>query len=129
MTLFDEISDHLQFLGYTVTDLETQKQATHAQRWDILFKPYRGGVLVAAYLSSNDFSKEQENRQAYLEFINAMNEAAGIARFYADKDQDFVMEALWLGDYERVRFGEFMDLWDTDTRTQFHQLDPARFFQ
>ena len=129
MTILDAISNHLEFLGYTVTDLETQRRATHARRWDILFKEYKGGVLFTAYLSSNEYAKEQENRQAYLEFSNAMNEVASVARFYVDKDQDFAMEALWSGDYERIRFGEFMDLWDADTRTQFHQLDPGRFFQ
>ena len=129
MSILDQMSNHLQFLGYDIADSDEAKKASHVQRWNIVFREYKGGVLFSASLSGSAYAKSEENRQAFLELINSMNRAASVARFYSDEDQDFVMEAMWSGDYERVSFGRFMDLWDSDTRSLLRQLDSEKFFE
>lgn len=128
MTNLDQASNHLQFLGYEITDSGESKRARHSQRWNMVFKVYKDGLLFSAYLTGSDHAKQSGNRTEYLELVNALNRAASVTRFYLDDDQDLVMEAVWPGEYERERFGAFMDLWDTDTRSHLIQLESQKFF-
>ena len=127
MTTIEQISNHLGFLGYESTVDGEVTRAVHASRWNLVLKDYQGGVLITSYLGSNDHAKNKRHRQAYLEMINSMNQEASVTRFYADNDTDLVMEALWLGDYDRVSFGDFMEKWDVDTRTRLLQSEASNF--
>jgi hypothetical protein len=95
----------------------------------MVFRPYKGGLLFTAYLTGSDYAKKGRNQAEYLKIVNALNQAASVARFYVDDDQDLVMEAMWPGDYDRSRFGVFMDLWETDTMAQLIRLDAQKFFR
>ena len=129
MSALEQASNHLQFLGYEITDSGESKLARHSEKWNMVFKSYKGGLLFTAYLTGSDYAKNRRNETEYLKLINALNHAASVARFYIDDDQDLVMEAVWPADYDRSQFGAFMDLWDHDTRAQLLQLDAARFFR
>lgn len=128
MGVKEQIAGHLEFLGYEVSEDGGVTRALHSRRWNLLMKEYKGGVLFTSFLGGNDFAKRGRNRQAYLEFINTMNHRASVARFYIDDDSDLVMEAFWAGDYDKVNFGEFMELWDADTRANLDQAQAQKFF-
>jgi len=127
MTTIEQIGNHLQFLGYEVTSDDKATKAIHSEKWNLFIKTFKGGILFTTFLNGNKFAKNKRNRQAYLEFINSMNQRASVTRFYADDDSDFLMEALWSGDYNKVGFGEFMEQWDVDTRIRLFQSEAKKF--
>jgi len=118
--------EHLTYLGYEPQTDDAVVHARHEQRWNVLLREYRGGVLLTAFLSSNDYAKQHE--RAFLGFINHLNRQATVARFYSDDDRDLVMEAFWAGPYDRERFGAFLELWDEDTRAHLLERDDVRVF-
>ena len=129
MTIMEQISNHLQFLGYEVTSDDKITRATHSANFNFLMKTFIGGVLLTAYLGGNKFAKNKRNRQTYLEFLNAMNRTANVTRFYADDDSDLVMEAVFSGDYNKAVFGEFIEQWNLDTQARLLQSGGSEFLE
>ncbi|NPA05961.1 MAG: hypothetical protein GXO54_00965 [Chloroflexi bacterium] len=128
MSKLDPFLEHLRFLGYEVQPDEQYVRAYHPTRWNLLVREFRGGVLFTTFLGGSAYAKQHP--EAYLALINALNRGATVARFYADKDNDLVMEAYWPGPYDRESFAQFMDLWDEDTREHLvQQRDAPRFFE
>ena len=108
----EQMSTHLQFLGYEIVRDDKLTRARHASKYNIILRPLAGGVLFTSIFGCSDNAKR--NRAGYLDMINSMNNKAGVARFYADKDSDFFIEA-WLPDhYDRTEFGAFLEAWDRD---------------
>ncbi|MCS7010573.1 MAG: hypothetical protein NZL98_04340, partial [Anaerolineales bacterium] len=58
----------------------------------------------------------KRNKLSYLELINSLNAKAAIARFYADEDFDFFIEAWYPNYYDRTGFGAFLETLDRDYR-------------
>ena len=129
MTTIEQISDHLQFLGYEVTSDDRATKAIHSEKWNLFIKPLKGGVLFTSFLTGNNYAKNKKNKQAYLEFINSTNQVSSVTRFYADNDFDLVMEAVWPGDYSKIGFGEFIEQWDADTRIRLLQSGANKFLE
>ncbi|HHS97095.1 MAG TPA: hypothetical protein ENK08_04240 [Chloroflexi bacterium] len=113
MSVVGQVVEHLEYLGYEVEQDGEVYRARHTSKWDLVVRDYKGGVLIVTWLGTNEYAKQE--RLEYLEFINGLNGKAAVARFYADEDMDLVMEAFFGGEYDRVRFGEFMESWDEDT--------------
>lgn len=108
----EQISNHLRFLGYDVTLQDKTIFARHPNKPNMMLKVFMEGALVTAIYSCHDIAKR--DRAGYLEFINTANANAGISRYYCDKDADFFVEAWYSGDYEKITFSRFLELWDTD---------------
>jgi len=45
MSTQDQIRTHLEFLGYDVTKDDDLVKAVHRSKPNILFRPFRGGIL------------------------------------------------------------------------------------
>jgi len=73
---------------------------------------WAGGILFATIFACDDNAKR--DRSSYLELINSLNNKAAIARFYADEDSDFFIEAWHPDHYDRTGFGIFIEAWDRD---------------
>ena len=103
----DDFKAHLEILGYTVADGEEFLIATHDEFYNVAIKPFSGGMLVMTFFGTTSLAKSQ--RVGFLEFLNDMNKDATAARYYEDADGDVVVEGWYPGDYDRTRFGVFMN--------------------
>jgi hypothetical protein len=103
----DDFKTHLEFLGYTVEEGETSLLARHEQYYNVSVKSLGGGVLVATFFGTTDRAKS--DRVGFLDFLNGMNRDAVAARYYEDEEGDVIVEGWYAGDYERSRFGVFVD--------------------
>ncbi len=110
----EQISSHLEFLGYTVRTEGDTIWATHSARLNILIRPTTEGTLFTSFLQCTDQAKR--DRGGYLDFINSMNRKSLVTCFYADADSDLAMSAFYVGDYDRASFGRFVGLWEHDTQ-------------
>ncbi|HWP03413.1 MAG TPA: hypothetical protein VNL96_08155, partial [Gemmatimonadaceae bacterium] len=108
----EQMSRHVEFLGYEVTRDDKLVKARHTRKYNLIMKPLAGGVLFTCIFSGSE--NAHGDRAGYLELVNALNNRAGVARFYADKDSDLFVEAWHPDHYERGEFGEFMESWDRD---------------
>lgn len=111
----DQIVNHLQFLGYETTQKDELRIAKHPQKMNIMIRPFKGGVLFTSINSCKPNAKV--DKAGYLNFINLLNSNAAVARFYADKECDFFIEAWYPDAYERNDFGVFLEAWETDSLT------------
>lgn len=110
------ITRHLESLGYSVQKKEDRLLVTHPERFNFILREYRGGILLTSFLDAAPAARD--DRKGYLEFINTFNAEAALARAYADKDGDFLVEAWMPGDYDKPLFQDFLEVWDADTRGQ-----------
>ena len=103
----DDYKTHLEFLGYKVEDGETSLLAKHDKYYNISVKSYNGGVLVVTFFGTTD--KAKSDRVGFFEFLNGMNKDAVAARYYEDEEGDVIVEGWYAGDYDRSRFGTFLE--------------------
>jgi len=121
----EQIQTHIEFLGYDVTIEEERGRAQHPERWNIVYREFKGGILFQTYFGVSDYGKS--NKEEFFKFLNLMNQGAVVTRFYADDDFDLVMEAWLPGDYEKQTFGRFIEVWDSDTRTSLPLQEAEKF--
>lgn len=115
---------HLEFLGYQVRDDGEALFAVHPSELNIIVKPGAGGALVTSYLGCTPEAKS--DRTGVLGFVNDLNQRTLMAVFYLDRDSDLAISAFFVGDYERVNFGRFVEIWQHDTARLVEDQDRAR---
>jgi len=125
--VLDQMSTHLEFLGYEVTRDEEKVRARHARNADLVLRPFEGGILFTSIFGCKD--EARKNRVGYLSLINSLNQKAAVVRFYADEESDLFIEAWHPNSYDRVSFGHFMDLVNGDIDHLFTAPDVGRFLQ
>jgi hypothetical protein len=103
----DDYRSHFEFLGYSVEEGEKSLIAKHPEFYNVSIRPYNGGMLMITYFGTTDRAKS--DRLGFLEFLNAMNTDAVAARYYEDDEGDVIVEAWYPGNYDRTRFGLFLD--------------------
>ncbi len=106
----DDFKAHLEVLGYTVEESDKSLIATHDEFYNVAVKPYSGGILVITFFDTT--SRAQSQRVGFFEFLNGMNRDAVAARYYEDDEGDVIVEGWYPGDYERTRFGVFMNMFN-----------------
>lgn len=123
----EQMTTHLQFLGYETSQVDDATGARHPRKLNLLMKPLAGGVLFTAILGGNRNAKNK--RSQYLDLINSLNNKAAVARFYADDDSDLFVEA-WHPDwYERTAFGTFMEVWDHDCSLLLGDSEAVKYLE
>jgi len=105
----EQMCEHLQFLGYEISIDEKVARAKHQSHFNMSLRVLSGGVLISSLFGGT--AEAKQNRTGLLEFVNGMNEKAGIARFYCDKDSDLFVEAWHPDNYESSEFGAFVEAW------------------
>lgn len=118
-TLLDQIGKHLQFLGYEIIDQEKGFFANHTSRPWFNVLPYFDGLLFSCKFEMGENAKT--NQLSYLNLLNGGNRNAAVSRFYTSDDNSLVHECFFLGEYDRVQFGRFFELWERDYQ-QLRQL-------
>lgn len=103
----DEVSQHLEFLGYQVSRDDEQITALHEKHANIVLKRYAGGILVSAYYVASDYGRS--HRDEFIRLANQLNADAAAARYYVDKDGDLVIEGWYPGAYRKDTFGLFLE--------------------
>jgi hypothetical protein len=103
----EALTEHLEFLGYTVSRSDEQLTARHGRHADVVLKRYAGGILVSAYYVANDYGRR--NRDELVRLANEFNREAVAARYYVDGDGDLVIEAYYPGNYRKDSFGLFLE--------------------
>lgn len=123
----EQIASHLKTLGYEVTREDESILASHPQKLAILLKGFSEGVLHTSVWQTNDDAKR--NRQGLIEYVNALNQGAVAVRYYVDEDLDLFVEGLYVGGYDRTRYGQFLDLWDTDFKGFLQAPETNRYLE
>lgn len=114
-TVTDQISNHMEFLGYEVSKRDNDVIfAKHSTYFNLIFKEHTYGVLFTAFLSLNATGKGRI-AEAYAR-LNMFNRGARVARAYLDKDNDLVIEACFPGYYDKTAFGVFIETLNSDFR-------------
>ena len=119
VTLLDQIGKHLQFLGYEIMDQEKGFFANHISKPRFHVLPYFDGLLFSCTFTMGENARA--NQFAYLNLINGGNRHAAVSRFYANDDNSLVHECFFLGEYNRVQFARFFEMWERDYQ-QLRQL-------
>lgn len=122
----DQMKTHLEFLGYQISQDEKRIMAHHNTKCDFTIRPLQGGFIFTAIFTGNQNAKG--DKASFLDFINSLNNEAVLARFSADKDSDFFIEAWHPPSYERVAFAAFLDVLDQDFQ-RFLKLGAEEFIQ
>lgn len=114
-TVIDKVSNHLEFLGYEVKIGDENPQemiALHPERANILVKVFTRAVRFTCFYYSNTFA--QQNRLEFLELINTLNQNSAITQCSLDDEGTLIITSFLFGIYDKITFGQFMDLWHDD---------------
>ncbi len=103
----DKIMNHLEFLGYDVSQNGQRIAARHEKYLNLLIRSYEGGILVSGFFRGTEFGKA--NQAKWLEILNKLNRKSTVAKYYIDKDGDLAIEAYYPGVYNKKAFGIFID--------------------
>jgi hypothetical protein len=107
-----EIQNHLEFLGYEVSRDDGSIVAIHEERPNVQIRGAGGGTLLLSYWRANDYARA--HRAEFLELINDFNANATTATFYIDDDGDLGFSGWFVGDYDKMRFAQFLERWNRD---------------
>lgn len=119
--LIETVANHLEFLSYDARIEETRLLALHPDKMNLLVRQFPHGLLFTA--GWNTTERGREDKLGCLEFVNYLNRNAILARAFLDRDLALVFEAWHPPDYERKRFGTFMDIWHRDTIGQLREIN------
>jgi hypothetical protein len=78
-----EIQNHLEFLGYEVSQDDDSILAIHEERPNLQIRGANGGTLLLSYWRANGYARE--HRAEFLELVNDFNTNATTATFYIDE--------------------------------------------
>lgn len=107
-----EIETHLEYMGYEVSRKQGSILAIHEVKPSFQIRRVNGGTLFISYWQTNVYARA--HRTEFLELINDFNASATTATFYIDDDGDLGFSAWFNGDYEKMRFAQFVERWNRD---------------
>ena len=112
-----DIISHFEFFGYEIepTEEENTVLARHQRYVNIFIKSYLDGILLQSYLRVND--KAKKKRFELLEAINNLNSNANIVTYILTGDKDIILrlDGIYLGAYDKKRFGLFLEAYNIDS--------------
>ena len=111
---FRPIITHMEFLGYTTVLRKKVAYFKHPKLVNLLLRRYRGGFLFTSTFRSTPFAKKRLN--TFRKICNVCSGKATMTKFYLDKDNDFIIEAWFPGEYEKKRFALFINTMNSDWR-------------
>ena len=119
-----EIITHMEFLGY---EMEKREDGNYIARHDsygtTFVKPYHGGALFQQYWVLNNYTSDK--RSSCLDAINEINSNANVTTYVVNIDSEgdalLRMDSCYLGVYDKKLFGNYLELYNTDTRNRVAQ--------
>jgi hypothetical protein len=121
----DAIAEHLAFLGYQCERKPDAIHCTHPQLVNTNVRGLAGGTMLITYFATEDTAKKPEARLGVLEFVNTMNAHSASVIFFIDGEGDLGASTWFPGRYDKGRFGQTLERWNTDLRDAL-QRDPER---
>jgi hypothetical protein len=121
----DKISNHLEFLGYEIERRKAEKGndfllAKHSRRNNIVVVDHSEWLTFfrIALNTTKDYSKEISD------YVNEMNSTLTVSRVFFEKDNEsskvvIIFNAMYIGDYTKEIFGNFLDTLTSDTEVLF----------
>jgi hypothetical protein len=115
--LISEVSNHVQFLGYTVEKIdETSYGAVPAKGFTDQIKPsftfhqHEGGIFfLCGFRTSEDVKKDVVG---FLRFVNEANNKVYLTRFTWNPEfEAFYGEGYYASIYDKQAFGTFITTW------------------
>lgn len=116
-----DVIEHLEFMGYEVSMNDERIRAVHNENINIMLKKFQGGILTVAYYGGSQYA--DDNRGAFLNLINTLNQKAVSARFYIDGDGDLAIESYYPGKYNRQGFSAFLKAFNLEQSNLSGELD------
>jgi hypothetical protein len=98
--------DHLEFFGYNCVFDENGVGAFHPTKPYLRCYPLGGDVALLSPFAINETAKK--DRAGFLEFLNQANAKTGVCKYYENNGNLFI-QATYVGEYERPRFGQCFD--------------------
>jgi len=112
--------NHLKFLGYTIEERDGETfSAKHEWLLNMFIEEKPAGIFFYAWISGNTIAAI--DKAGFLECVNSLNAKTIVLRFYADKENDLVLDAWYPKPYNRIGFAAFMDLLNHDMRLLFRK--------
>jgi hypothetical protein len=122
-TVLEEIANHLEYFGYTIEKEEPENDtdrltyhARHERRFNLRYFEMNKNFVLFQICFSTDIQPTPE----LSETINEFNRIGLLAKYYyTTNTEGFVLiyiEAMYIGDYAKTRFGLFYDMFETDHR-------------
>lgn len=108
----EEITTHLEFLGFEVTLEEGKMVTTHTTRLDMTIQQWEGGLLFTNFGNPTPYALK--NLKNLMRFINKLNSKAGAGRYYLNEHNQIIIEAYYPGDYNKKSFSTFLDIWEKE---------------
>jgi hypothetical protein len=119
----DAVAEHLALLGYQCERKPDGLQCRHEQNVNTNVRGVQGGTLLITYFATEDAAKAPERRLGVLELVNTMNANSASVIFFIDGDGDLGASTWFPGRYDKTRFGQIVERWNTDLREAL-QRDP-----
>jgi len=119
METAEKIKTHLEFLGYepTIQDKRSEGgllvvQASSKQKPNLILW-FNDNGTVGVKSGWNGMKKMETTEQ--WDFVNKCNsEVMFMARMYIDNDGDLQFQTVYMGDYDKTVFGNFIDIMNAD---------------
>ncbi len=126
--ILSEFITHMEFLGYQIEPRdENSLLAKHSIHGNTHVKAYLDDILVQQLFRLNE--KVKGKRQEFLEAINRLNSTANVATFVSGSEDDILrIDGLYLGDYNKQKFGLFLEKYNYDTNQYILSHEDIRSF-
>jgi hypothetical protein len=120
--IMDKITNHLEFLGYSIepiTGLEGALLAKSNKNLNVVYQEKGYGVLFTHLLTMD---KNKKDKLGMLNAINAYNNKLLVSRSYVTDGVDFIfLEATYPLSYDKTTFGVFVDAIQRDSANAFDE--------
>lgn len=128
MDTYQDIRNHLEFLGYTLLEKELPHQTGgisgrkhflakiggNKTSFFIIYSPNAGFSFVSSYTAKPNILNYKFN---LLELLNKMTAESYLTSFVASKDYKNVFLLAWYPDnYNKISFGNFLERLDNDIK-------------
>ncbi len=120
------VKEHLEYLGYDVTeDEEGNLRVDHPRKPKFAIKFFPDGFMHTSIWDTSE--RARQDPEGFLRYINSLNQAAFVSRYYADEDLDMFIEAFYIGRYERRTYARFITIWDEDFQRMIGNPNTEKF--
>jgi len=110
----EKIRNHMEFLGYEVEldDDSNEMLAKHPEKTNVLVRCFSNAVRFMSFYFSNEHAKQE--RLKFLELINHLNLDTVICQYSVDNEGALIITAWFFSNYDKVLFGQFLEIWHED---------------
>ncbi len=126
--LFNQITNHLEFIGYEIgkpEEIDDSKHirvlATNERRSNLLITFNYSGMITFLSLFTLDKNKTTNNHNEALKVVNKMNLDSAICSFSLSENNESLLVSSWYpGEYSKKLFSNFLETYEADINARFN---------